>query len=56
MTHAQSKKKHVFKSANHGGVMHIQRVTFFVSDNNQAAWETARFRTNETQQAYALNG
>lgn len=56
MTHAQSKKEHVFKAANHGGVMHIQRVTFFVSDNNQAAWETARFQTNETQQAYALNG
>ena len=52
----KSKKEHVFKAANHGGVMHIQRVTFFVSDNNQAAWETARFRTNETQQAYALNG
>jgi len=56
VTYAQIKKEHVFKAANYGGVMHIQRVAIFVSDSNQAAWETARFQANETHEACALNG
>ena len=45
-----SKKENIFASTSQVGVMHIQRVAFFISDSNQTTWETAWIKPNVTPQ------